>query len=385
MTGNTTGRPKAVRRATGKQPDKFRKTGDNEELPDADDASSSEGLEAVAPAGEGSGAGASSGLGGELARAVGPPGTELTEVASALGAAAANPVVPQAAVSGAVAMAPAEDPLVAIQRQLAALSPLVPMVTAMAAQVQELHNGYQRLTNMVAERGDRLDMQAGAIRANQGRIEALEQKVQQLSVAPDVPRPPVAAEAAPAPPVPAASEVGLAPPGFTPAFVEARGWCKFQDRSTKGLTKAQCSSILATLKTHLDPGVAARVGDVQVRGLRNHVFRFPVQGGAGTCMEVSGVANDLVKVGQVGLPDTYENREALRFSAERSPEDQTKMAAMLRILRAAEKTIADKTAAGEAQWAGITASPNWREHAVELPGFQGGLLVLCAIGQGGVH
>ena len=61
------------------------------------------------------------------------------------------------------------------------------------------------------------------------------------------------------------------------------------------------------------------------------------------------------------------------------------MASLLRVLRAAEHVITAKTTAGENQWAGVTATPNWRDNSVEILGRPGGMVVLCEVGPGGIH
>ena len=61
------------------------------------------------------------------------------------------------------------------------------------------------------------------------------------------------------------------------------------------------------------------------------------------------MANDLVREGQLGLPEAFDDRGALRFVAERSPEAQAKMTSLVRVLRAAEHVVTTKTRAGEPQ------------------------------------
>ena len=146
-------------------------------------------------------------------------------------------------------------------------------------------------------------------------------------------------------------------PTFQPSYVEARGWCTFQDRRTKGLTREQCAAIVDSLKTQLAPEVAARVGAMQVRGLRSYTFRIAVSGGEGPCGEVCGVANDLVAAGTLSLPEGYTNRRSLRFGQEKSPEAQAWIGTIVRILRAAETALQTRVAA-DGRWAGVTAEPH---------------------------
>ena len=297
---------------------------------------------------------------------------------------------------GATAIVPAgaaEDPLAAIQRQLAALAPIMPTLSGMAQQlatitpqIQELHAGYQQLAETVQDHAARLDHQARQLQAHSDRITELEVRVGALSVGGGGP-----AQSGGGVPSPAraASPVGpgepAAPPPFEPSYVEARGWCSFEDRTTQGLSKAQCAAVADALKGHLDPQIAARMGEAQVRGLKNFTFRVPVRGGLATCLEITGIANDLVKSGRLSLPEAYTDRSALRWAAERSPEAQAKLAALLRILRAAEHAVKAKAGAGEAAWAAATAAPNWRDNAVEVTGGPGGAFTVCEIGPGGTH
>ena len=296
------------------------------------------------------------------------------------------------------------DSLADIRSQLAALTAMVtgvaramPTVSTIAAGVNDLRLGFQRLEHTVTEHGDRLDTHGTQLLGHQARIERLEKQVRDLTEAratgaegpahaaePASQRPAATAAASPAQPVPAAAPAAD-PPAFTPSYVEAKGWCTFQERGTKGYTKPQCATIVDALRAELDGVMAARLGHVQVRGLRNYAFRVPVQGGLVACREVSGIANDLSREGRLQQAAALPAGTTLRWTIERSPDDQLRVANLLRVLRAAEKVVQNKTAGGEAQWAGVSAVPNWRDFAVELLGLPRGAQTVCTIAQGGTH
>lgn len=170
---------------------------------------------------------------------------------------------------------------------------------------------------------------------------------------------------------------------FQPSYVEVRGWCSFDARRTAGLTRTECQSVVQQVRAHLAPEVAAHVGDISVRGVRNYAFKVAVRGGANIVAEVAGVANDLVASGTVQLPMGRPDRSMLRFNPERSQEAMDRQGAILRVLRATEGLIARREVEGQAQWAGKQARPNWRDSAVEVLGLPRGRLVVASAALGG--
>lgn len=271
------------------------------------------------------------------------------------------------------------EQLSAIQRQLQLL-----LTTTAAIQQQQrtLEGRLDAAVAPVVSRVDAHEEQLGVfgttLEDHERRIAALEVRGSGPSAARgEAAHPPPAARPAPA------AAAGEAPPTWQPKYIEAKGWCTFEERTTKGLTREQCEAIVASLKQRLAPSIAAQVGELEVRGLRSYAFRVRIRGGLGVVLEVSGVARDLVASGALRLPPGYGALATLRWTVEKSEEERARLAAMLRVLRAAEAVVHKKAAGDEPQWSGVEAKPNWRDNAVELLGLPAGRVVVCTVSLGG--
>jgi len=62
---------------------------------------------------------------------------------------------------------------------------------------------------------------------------------------------------------------------FEPKLIEIRGFSTWETVKEKGILKADGKTMVDYLKSKLEPGVAAKLGEVQFGGLRNYALKIP--------------------------------------------------------------------------------------------------------------
>ena len=63
---------------------------------------------------------------------------------------------------------------------------------------------------------------------------------------------------------------------WAPAFVEIFGFCKFDEKDEKGITRPESQALVQTLKALLDPSLQPHVRDFQLRASKNHIVKVPI-------------------------------------------------------------------------------------------------------------
>ena len=64
-------------------------------------------------------------------------------------------------------------------------------------------------------------------------------------------------------------------PTFEPKYIDIRGWCKYEDRATEGVARAEAIEMVGELKLMLDESIREHVREVRPQSLRSlsiHVF-----------------------------------------------------------------------------------------------------------------
>jgi hypothetical protein len=73
---------------------------------------------------------------------------------------------------------------------------------------------------------------------------------------------------------------------FEPTYVELKGFCDYQDRFEKGITRGEAEALVERLKRSVPEALRADIGPLRLRGLRNYSIRVPC---SNNCLEVGGV------------------------------------------------------------------------------------------------
>ena len=69
---------------------------------------------------------------------------------------------------------------------------------------------------------------------------------------------------------------GLPGAEFTPNFVEVKGFCTFEEKATKGVTRAEINDFIGKFKNQLLPEQKDWIGQPQIRALKSYKFKVKV-------------------------------------------------------------------------------------------------------------
>ena len=100
---------------------------------------------------------------------------------------------------------------------------------------------------------------------------------------------------------------------FVPSYLEVKGFCSFEEKNTKGISRAVITDFVNKFKEYLDEEKKAWVGVPQIRGLKS--FKFKVKVKPGHAWEIRELWTDFVSQHDVRLAGVV-----LYFIAGRSPE-----------------------------------------------------------------
>ena len=87
---------------------------------------------------------------------------------------------------------------------------------------------------------------------------------------------------------------------FVTEFLEVKGFCAWDERLTKGATRADATSLLGMLMPLLPEDLRKYVQPFSLRGLRNYSIKIPVA--AQVIREVKGIWSDSLKTGAIRGP-----------------------------------------------------------------------------------
>eukprot|EP00973_Karenia_brevis_P022408 3085022-Karenia_brevis.AAC.1 len=101
---------------------------------------------------------------------------------------------------------------------------------------------------------------------------------------------------------------GSAPAGggaFEPGYVEIKGWCTFDDRFEKGISRGEGERLFKEWKDKLPPEVSGLIKRIQLPGIKNHKMKVVLkEKGRDNAMELKGSLLDVFEIHAVRLNGT---------------------------------------------------------------------------------
>eukprot|EP00929_Paragymnodinium_shiwhaense_P023314 TRINITY_DN14627_c0_g1_i1.p1 TRINITY_DN14627_c0_g1~~TRINITY_DN14627_c0_g1_i1.p1 ORF type:complete len:291 (-),score=30.84 TRINITY_DN14627_c0_g1_i1:136-1008(-) len=139
-----------------------------------------------------------------------------------------------------------------------------------------------------------------------------------------------------------ASSRNLSTKETTSNHVELRGWCKYTERTSKGLTRQEAVALVNMVRDALDPSIKDQVGEPVLSGSRSTSVLLPVP--QSLLREIVGVAKEVV------ANQTVQEKHPGTFArAELTKDRKMSNATFGRVLRFAEAHKADRVV--DAFWA----------------------------------
>lgn len=121
--------------------------------------------------------------------------------------------------------------------------------------------------------------------------------------------------------------------GFSPNYLEIKGFCPYDKRKEQGATRAQAKRIVDMLTDKLPEDIRPAVGDLMLRGMSNYTIRVKVEGAK--AQEIRGCWNDILKADNITINDVVPY-----VIAERSPAVQQKFNKLGQLLESARRAAA---------------------------------------------
>jgi len=106
--------------------------------------------------------------------------------------------------------------------------------------------------------------------------------------------------------------------GFTPTYLEIKGFCEWEERKKKGATRKDADDLMALLTPALPEELQDKIGKPQLRGLRNYSIKIGVD--PEFIWEIKGIWKEQIEEGVVVGPQGRE----IFVTVEKSPEQKKK-------------------------------------------------------------
>ena len=120
--------------------------------------------------------------------------------------------------------------------------------------------------------------------------------------------------------------------GWKPSFVEIVGFCKWEDRAAKGVSRTEASALLESLKGLVDPSIQCHVRDLSLRSGQNHIVKVPIT--PEYLEEIKNTWND-----NLSKESNMYKGEKLRVRAERHPALQKRFQVMGKVADWAKNSL----------------------------------------------
>jgi len=142
--------------------------------------------------------------------------------------------------------------------------------------------------------------------------------------------------------------------GFTPSFLELRGWCSWEEREEKGVRRVEdVEPFMRGLLEHLPQGYHKYIGAPRLFGAKNVKLQLPIE--PGMAWELRGVIRDAILHGDLKLRGIVP-----RVTVEDSPGVKLQKVTMGKLMDACKALITQKGLHG---W---TVTPEWRDQSVYM-------------------
>lgn len=143
--------------------------------------------------------------------------------------------------------------------------------------------------------------------------------------------------------------------GWAPGYVELKGYCTFDERKTKGLTRAQALTIQQKLTECLHDSLRGAVRDIQLRGERSYSMRVFIS--PSVCEEVRSIWQEKVKANFLADVAIDGDWAGARVVSEPSPQRKTVQTTFGRVISIVRAAAIKKDYTYDAEW-----DPDWRIH-----------------------
>ena len=101
-----------------------------------------------------------------------------------------------------------------------------------------------------------------------------------------------------------------------PTYVDILGFCAWGDKPSEGVTRAEATGLLGTLRNLLDPALRPHIPEFQLKGSRNYSIRIPIT--PSYVEEIKNIWRDFLSQES----NKFKNNVQLRARAQPPPELQ---------------------------------------------------------------
>jgi hypothetical protein len=180
----------------------------------------------------------------------------------------------------------------------------------------------ERLGKRLDDMNENLTKRCDSMEARIAKVEGLEPRVQELERK-------IAETAA------SCSTSSLTSEDFVPKYVEIKGYCSWEERREKGLTRDKAGRLVAELRGHLPEELRGHFGEMQLRNMFNH--KIQVSCTPKFTREIRGCLAEILQKGDIKVNDAI-----LRVTAERPVKEQVRFQKFGRLMDAVKQLLKDK-------------------------------------------